>query len=107
MKSRPFGSTGLDVPVIGQGTWQLRDARKAEAALRLGVELGMTHIDTAELYRGSEEVVARVLPGRRDRIFLVSKVLPHNASYRGTLEACEKSLKRLGTDRLDVYLLHW
>jgi diketogulonate reductase-like aldo/keto reductase len=107
VRTRPFGPTGVEVPVIGQGTWQLRDARKAEAALRLGIELGLTHIDTAEYYRGSEEVVARVLPGRRDRLFLVSKVLPQNASYRGTLEACEKSLKRLGADRLDVYLLHW
>lgn len=107
MIARPFGTTGRQVPVIGQGTWQFRDARRAEAALRLGLELGLTHIDTAELYRGSEEVVARVLPGRRDRVFLVSKVLPGNASYRGTLEACEKSLKRLGTDHLDVYLLHW
>jgi len=107
MQSRPFGPTGIDVAVIGQGTWQLRDPKAAAAALQLGLDLGMTHIDTAELYRGSEEVVAQVLPGRRPHVFLVSKVLPSNASYRGTLAACDASLGRLGTDHLDVYLLHW
>lgn len=104
---RPFGRTGVDVPVIGQGTWQLRDKRAATEALRAGIEMGMTHIDTAELYTGSEEAIRPVLEGRRDDIFLVSEVLPRNASRKGTLEACEKSLRRLGTDRLDVYLLHW
>lgn len=76
-------------------------------ALRAGIELGMTHIDTAELYAGSEEVVAEAIRGIRDKIFLVSKVLPSNASYKGTLRACDASLKRLNTDYLDVYLLHW
>lgn len=95
------------MPVIGQGTWQLHDPSHAEQALRLGLDLGLAHIDTAELYRGSEEVVARVLPGRRNEVFLVSKVLPRNASYRGTLDACEASLRRLSTDHVDAYLLHW
>lgn len=107
MIRRPFGPTGVDVPVIGQGTWKLRRPDKAEAALRLGMDLGLTHIDTAELYRGSEEIVARAIAGRRDQAFLVSKVLPQNATYKGTLAACEASLKRLRTDHLDVHLLHW
>jgi diketogulonate reductase-like aldo/keto reductase len=108
VERRAFGSTGRDVPVIGQGTWQLRDARAAEHALRAGLALGMAHIDTAELYRGSEEVIRAALRGvPRSEVFLVSKVLPRNASYRGTLRACEQSLQRLGTDHLDVYLLHW
>lgn len=107
MKRRPFGPTGDPVSVIGQGTWQLRRADEAEKALRLGLDLGLNHIDTAELYRGSEEVVGRAIQGRRDDVFLVSKVLPRNASYKGTLAACETSLRKLGTDRLDVYLLHW
>lgn len=107
MLRRAFGSTNRQVPVIGQGTWKLRDKRQATEALRVGVELGMTHIDTAELYTGSEQAIAPVLEERRDDIFLVSKVLPRNASYKGTLEACERSLQRLGTDHLDVYLLHW
>lgn len=107
MIRRPFGRTGVEVPVIGQGTWQLRDKRAAADALRAGLDLGMAHIDTAELYTGSEQAIRPVLQGRRDEVFLVSKVLPHNASYEGTLRACEKSLERLGTDRLDAYLLHW
>lgn len=107
MKTRTFGPTGVKVPIIGQGTWQLRDALRAEAALRLGLELGLTHIDTAELYRGSEEVVGRAIAQRRGDVFLVSKVLPRNATYKGTLEACRKSLARLKTDYVDVYLLHW
>ncbi|HVM46189.1 MAG TPA: aldo/keto reductase [Candidatus Thermoplasmatota archaeon] len=107
MLRRPFGPTGVDVAVIGQGTWQLKDKRAAAEALRVGLELGMTHIDTAELYRGSEEAIAPVLAGRRDEVFLVSKVLPRNASYQGTLAAREASLARLGTDHLDVYLQHW
>lgn len=107
MRTRPFGHTGVEVPVIGQGTWQLRDKAAALDALKAGIAEGMTHIDTAELYAGSEQVVADAIEGRRDDIFLVSKVLPRNASYEGTLRACEKSLERLRTDRLDVYLLHW
>lgn len=107
MRARKFGPTGVDVPVIGQGTWQLKDKKAAAEALRVGIELGMTHIDTAELYRGSEETIAPLIEGRRDDIFLVSKVLPHHASYEGTLKACEASLARLGVDHLDVYLQHW
>ena len=107
MRTRPFGHTGVDVAVIGQGTWQLRDRKAAGEALRVGLDLGMTHVDTAELYTGSEQVIAPLLQDRRDEVFLVSKVLPRNASYKGTLEACERSLQRLQTDHLDVYLLHW
>lgn len=105
MLKREFGSTGVSVPVIGQGTWNM-DAEGLEA-LRLGIELGMTHIDTAELYTGAEQVVARVLRDNRKKIFLVSKVLPSNASHKGTLRACDASLQRLKTDYLDAYLLHW
>lgn len=107
MKTRPFGPAGIDVPVLGQGTWKLRDPAKAEAALRLGIDRGLRHIDTAELYEGSEEIVARAIAGRRDEVFLVSKVLPQNASRRGTVDACRRSLARLGTNHVDVYLLHW
>ncbi|HEX9815665.1 MAG TPA: aldo/keto reductase [Candidatus Thermoplasmatota archaeon] len=107
MRRRAFGSTGIEVPVIGQGTWKLKRPDNAERALRLGLELGLTHIDTAELYRGSEEVVCRAIASRREQVFLVSKVLPTNASYAGTLDACDRSLERLKTDHLDVYLLHW
>ncbi len=105
--------SGIPVPVLGQGTWKMgerRDRRDREvAALRLGIELGMTLIDTAEMYAdgGAEEVVREAMAGRRDEVFLVSKVLPSNASRAATLRACEASLKRLGTDRIDLYLLHW
>ena len=104
---RKFGGTGVDVPVIGQGTWMIEEDRDTEAlaveALRLGLDLGMTHIDTAEMYGGShvEELVAEAIAGRREEVFLVSKVLPSNASYEGTLKACERSLRRLKTDWLD------
>jgi len=109
VKSREFGSSGPQVPVIGQGTWYIDrgDRKAAVAALRRGVDLGMTHIDTAEMYGDAELVVADAIAGRRDEIFLISKVLPSNASRRGTITACERSLKRLKTDRLDCYLLHW
>src|SRR6201986_2164753 len=109
MKLRPFGGSGISVPVIGQGTWYIDrgDRKRAVAALRRGVDLGMTHIDTAEMYGDAELVVAEAIAGRRDDIFLVSKVLPSNASRRGTIAACDRSLKRLKTDRLDCYLLHW
>src|ERR1700754_2167239 len=109
MKLRPFGSGGVQVPVIGQGTWYIDrgDRRRAAAALRRGLDLGMTHIDTAEMYGDAELVVADAIAGRRDEVFLVSKVLPSNASRRGTIAACERSLARLKTDRLDCYLLHW
>jgi diketogulonate reductase-like aldo/keto reductase len=109
MRLQPFGSNGHEVSVIGQGTWYIdRGNRKsAVAALRRGIDLGMTHIDTAEMYGDAEPVVAEAIAGRRDEIFLVSKVLPSNASRRGTIAACERSLARLKTDRLDCYLLHW
>jgi diketogulonate reductase-like aldo/keto reductase len=95
--------------VIGQGTWYIDrgDRKRAVAALRRGIELGMTHIDTAEMYGEAELVIAEAIAGKRDDLFLVSKVLPSNASRRGTITACERSLKRLKTDRLDCYLLHW
>jgi diketogulonate reductase-like aldo/keto reductase len=109
MKSRPFGSSKREVSVIGQGTWYIDrgDRKSAVAALRRGVDLGMTHIDTAEMYGDAELVIAEAMAGRRDEIFLVSKVLPGNASRQGTIAACERSLARLKTDRLDCYLLHW
>ncbi|MBR0968380.1 aldo/keto reductase [Bradyrhizobium diazoefficiens] len=109
MKSKPFGKTGADVSVIGQGTWYLDhgDRKRAIAALQRGLDLGMTHVDTAEMYGDAELVIADAIAGRRDEVFLVSKVLPSNASRRGTVMACERSLKRLNTDRLDCYLLHW
>src|SRR5450432_4334231 len=109
MKSQPFGNSKSDVSVIGQGTWYIDrgDRNSAVAALRRGVDLGMTHIDTAEMYGDAEPVIAEAMAGRREEIFLVSKVLPSNASRRGTITACERSLARLRTDRLDCYLLHW
>jgi diketogulonate reductase-like aldo/keto reductase len=109
LKQKKFGQNGPQVPVIGQGTWYIDhgDRKTAVAALRRGIDLGMTHIDTAEMYGDAELVVAEAIAGRRDEIFLVSKVLPSNASRRGTITACERSLARLKTDRLDCYLLHW
>jgi diketogulonate reductase-like aldo/keto reductase len=110
VKQKKFGTGGPDVSVIGQGTWYLDrgDRKAAVAALRRGVEMGMTHIDTAEMYGDAELVIADAIAGLpREKLFLVSKVLPSNASRRGTITACERSLKRLGTDRLDCYLLHW
>jgi len=104
---------GTDVPALGQGTWHMgerRTAAKAEvAALKLGIDLGMTLIDTAEMYGngGAEEVVAEAVQGQRDKLFIVSKVYPHNASRSGVVAACERSLKRLRIDRIDLYLLHW
>src|SRR5471030_1517153 len=109
MRQQTFGSNGPQVPVIGQGTWYIDwgDRKSAVAALRGGIDLGMTHIDTAEMYGDAELVIADAIAGQRDKLFLVSKVLPSNASRRGTITACERSLKRLKTDRLDCYLLHW
>jgi len=104
---------GESVPAFGQGTWHMgEDRRRAadeEAALKLGIELGVNLIDTAEMYGqgAAEEIVARAIAGRRDQLFIVSKVLPYNASQKGVIEACERSLKRLKTDRIDLYLLHW
>ncbi|MBV8032177.1 MAG: aldo/keto reductase [Betaproteobacteria bacterium] len=107
MDKRPFGLTRRPVAVLGQGTWQLGDRAASVAALRRGMELGMTHIDTAEMYGDAELVIGDAIAGRREELFLVSKVLPSNASRKGTLAACVRSLKRLKTDRLDCYLLHW
>lgn len=106
----PGGDT---VPVLGLGTWGMGEARTSGpdmvAALALGLDLGMTLVDTAEMYGegGAEEVVGKAVAGRRDEVFIVSKVYPHNASRKGAVAACERSLKRLGTDRIDLYLLHW
>jgi diketogulonate reductase-like aldo/keto reductase len=105
--------SGESVPVLGQGTWHVAEDRarwKEEvAALRVGLDLGMSLIDTAEMYADgeAERLVGEAIAGRRDEVFLVSKVLPMHATRHGTLAACEGSLKRLGTDRLDMYLLHW
>ena len=111
MKRHEFGRMGRQVSVIGQGTWHLEqaDRKSAIATLQRGLDLGMDHIDTAEMYGSgaAEELVGEAIAGRRDEVFLVSKVLPHNASRRGTRAACEGSLRRLGTERLDCYLLHW
>ncbi|OWV85385.1 aldo/keto reductase [Rhizobium sp. R635] len=104
---------GTDVPALGQGSWAMgEDAGHARAeieSLRAGIDLGMTLIDTAEMYGdgGAEEIVGQAIKGRRDEVFIVSKVYPWNASLKGTIEACEHSLQRLGTDRIDLYLLHW
>jgi len=109
MERHRFGPDDRDVSVIGQGTWYIDsgDRASAVAALRRGLDLGMNHIDTAEMYGDAETVVAEAIAWRRDEVFLVSKVLPQNASRSGTVAACERSLARLRTDRLDCYLLHW
>lgn len=111
MQRRSFGSLSAQVPVIGLGTWNIEKAGRSAAvtALRTGLDLGMQHIDTAEMYGmgRAEEIVGQAIAMRRDRVFLVSKVLPENASRKGTIAACEASLTRLGTDHLDCYLLHW
>jgi diketogulonate reductase-like aldo/keto reductase len=105
--------SGEQVPALGQGTWHMGEDRRRRAdevaALKLGIDLGMTLIDTAEMYAsgGAEEVTREATTGRRDEVFLVSKVLPSNASRGGVIRSCEASLRRLGTDRIDLYLLHW
>src|SRR5215831_2427859 len=104
---------GKRVPALGQGTWHMgedrRRAAEEAAAVRLGIELGMTLIDNAEMYGsgGAEEMIARATEGVRDTLFIVSKVYPYNASRTDIIAACERSLKRLRTDRIDLYLLHW
>jgi diketogulonate reductase-like aldo/keto reductase len=115
MFKRKFGWTKIDIAVIGQGTWMIEGTNHRDTynlaieSLQLGLDLGMNHIDTAEMYGNGmvEEIVGQAIAGRRDEVFLVSKVLPSNASYYDTLRACERSLKRLKTDWLDMYLLHW
>ncbi len=122
MIKRKFGWTDIEVLVIGQGTWLIEDNGSvgnhhhnnnnhqiAIKTLQLGLDLGMTHIDTAEMYGNgrAEELVGEAISGRREEVFLVSKVLPSNASYERTIKSCRQSLKRLKTDWLDLYLLHW
>jgi len=111
MKTRSFGPEQSGVSVIGQGTWNLELAPRAEAikTLQRGIDLGMTHIDTAEMYGSgkAEAIAGEAIAGRREKVFVVSKVLPSNASRKGTLAACERSLKQMKTDYLDCYLLHW
>lgn len=119
LRRRPAGETtvalpsGAAMPILGQGTWGMgedrRRAKEEAAALAAGIDLGLTLIDTAEMYGegGAEEVVGQAVRGRRDEVFLVSKVYPHNAGRTAAIEACERSLRRLGTDRIDLYLLHW
>lgn len=111
MERRPFGAGGPTVPALGQGTWEVEKGDRGEAvrALRRGIDLGLTHVDTAEMYGSglAEEITGEALSGVRDRVFLVSKVLPSNARLMATVQACEQSLRRLKTDRLDCYLLHW
>jgi diketogulonate reductase-like aldo/keto reductase len=111
MVRRRFGNAGFDVPVLGQGSWHIEQDPRPDAirALRRGLDLGLTHIDTAEMYGAgaAETLIAEAIAGRRDEVVLVSKVLPEHASRKGTVAACEASLARLRTDRLDCYLLHW
>ena len=106
-RNNPF--TSRKIPRIGQGTWEMEHDANPGQALLQGLDLGLTHIDTAEMYGDGavESIIGEALLGRRDEVFLVSKVLPYNASKRGTVEACERSLRALQTDRLDCYLLHW
>lgn len=111
MRNQAFGASGALVPVVGEGTWNMEHDTRAEAirAMRRGLDLGVTHLDTAEMYGSGavEELVGEAIVGRRAEVFLVSKVLPQNASRSGTVTACERSLARLRTDYLDCYLLHW
>ena len=111
MSRRHFGSHGPELRAVGLGTWNLEQAERGEAlaALRRGIDLGLSHIDTAEMYGAGkvEVLVGEAIAGRRDEVFLVSKVLPDRATRAGVVRACEESLARLGTDRLDCYLLHW
>jgi diketogulonate reductase-like aldo/keto reductase len=111
MEYRPFGPSKREVSVIGEGTWYFERGEKDKAisTLKLGLDLGVNHVDTAELYGSgeAERMVGQAIRGRRDEVFLVTKVMPGHASKTGTIEACERSLSRLGTDHLDCYLLHW
>ncbi len=110
MRVRPFGKTGERVAVIGQGTWKVRHPAQASEAISVGLDLGMTHVDTAELYErqsGSESMLGPVVHDRRDEVFLASKVLPDHATARGVVSACKDSMVRLMTDWIDLYYLHW
>src|SRR5579863_2210214 len=114
MKKKPFGNTGVDVAVIGQGTWNVSEtgarANQARSAIRCGIELGMTHLDTAEMYGAGrvEELLRDVIAGfPRESLFIATKVLPSNARYAGTLAAAERSLTRMGLEYVDLYMLHW
>ncbi len=114
MKAKPFGVTGARVPVIGQGTWDMPESgsrlQEAKEAIRRGIELGMTHLDTAEMYGSGrvEELLGEAIAGiARERLFITTKVLPSNASYSGTIAAADRSLKRLRCEYLDLFLLHW
>ncbi len=110
MRSRPFGPLAIDLPVIGLGTWRLdeADADEARRALCTGLELGMLHVDTAEYYGAAvERIVGEAVAEQREKVFLVSKIMPKDATRRGTVRTCEKDLKRIGTDYLDSYLIHW
>ncbi|MFL5301790.1 MAG: aldo/keto reductase [Anaeromyxobacteraceae bacterium] len=111
MEQRDLGPTGARVPIVGQGTWYIEQGDRCEAiaTLRAGLDAGLTHVDTAEMYGDgtAEEIVGEAIAGRREEVFLTSKVLPSNASREGTRRACESSLRRLGTGHLDLYLLHW
>ena len=110
MRTRPFGPLGIDLPIIGLGTWHLDEADPDDAldALRTGLELGMLHVDTAEYYGSAVEgLVGDAIADRREQVFLVSKIMPNDATRRGTVRTCEKDLKRIGTDYLDCYLIHW
>lgn len=111
MRRRKLGPLTAEIPVLGLGTWQMEDDDRASAiaAIRRAIDRGLTHIDTAEMYGTGvvEAMVGEAIAGRRDEVFLVSKVLPQHAQYERTMHACEASLKRLGTDHLDLYLLHW
>ena len=111
MEQHIFGSTARQVAVIGQGTWNIEQSPRSAVvdAIRQGMDLGITHIDTAEMYGAgaAEEIVGEAVAGRRAEAFIVTKVMPNNASRKGTIAACEKSLARLKADRLDCYLLHW
>jgi diketogulonate reductase-like aldo/keto reductase len=113
MRERPFGSTSVEIPIVGQGTWNMPESgaglAQAKRALLRGIELGMTHIDSAEMYGSGrvEELLGEALSGVREKVFLASKVLPSNASFEGTIAACERSCRRLRTDHLDLFMLHW
>lgn len=107
MKTTPLGRTGIHLPILALGTWNIRDPAAMRETIWAAVDLGVYHIDTAELYPGAEEIVGEAIRGIRERVFLTTKVDPRHATYRGTLAACEGSLRRLKTSFIDLYLLHW